>query len=108
MSGGRITYTLCADCDGAPLYEIAGSDAKATATGNVWVRFAEGIDARSRAEDLARAGYRIERVPGYAPNAAYVTADDVGTSLANMDALRALRDVEHVEPEMLTERTFRG
>jgi hypothetical protein len=81
---------------------------EASPTGRVWVRFADGVDAAGRAAALEGAGYRIERIPGYAANAAYVRADDVATSLQGLERLRALPDVEHVEPEMLRKRNFRG
>src|SRR3954453_1663676 len=75
--GRRTTFRLRGDLtrDGAPVYEIDGSGVEARPNGSVWIRFAEGTDAASRAADIAAAGYRIERVPGYAANAAFVTAD---------------------------------
>jgi hypothetical protein len=91
----------------APVYELARG-VLAYPDGNVWIRFAENVDAASRAEDVERAGYRIERVPGYAPHAAFVRAATIADSLSNLDALRALAGVEHVEPVMLMDRSFRG
>lgn len=89
-----------------PVYELEGG-ALARPDGSVWIRFAPNVDAAGRAEDIERAGYRLERVPGYAPNAAFVRAASVEDALRNLDALRALVDVEHVEPVMLMDRSFR-
>jgi len=107
--GRRTTFRLRRDLtrDDAPVYEIDGSGVEARPNGSVWIRFAEGTDAASRAADIAAAGYRIERVPGYAPNAAFVTAGSIADALARLDSLRAIAGVEVVEPQMLTERQFR-
>ena len=72
-------------------------------TGSIWVRFSEGIDASSRSADLSQAGYRIESSPPYAPNGAFVTADDPATALSRLDTLRAVEGMEHVEPQLLVE-----
>lgn len=107
-SGGRrITYVLRPDA-AEPVYAIEGSGGEATASGRVWVRFADGTDASERAAALAEAGYAIDSVPGYATNAAYVRAENVAASLEGLDRLRRIGGVEHVEPEMLRPRTFRG
>lgn len=76
-------------------------------TGSIWVRFREGIDAASRASDLSRAGYRIESSPPYAPNGAFVTADDPATALSGLDTLRAVEGMELVEPQLLVEGEHR-
>ena len=72
-------------------------------TGSIWVRFRDGIDASSRAADLGRAGYRIESSPPYAPNGAFVTAEDAATALSGLESLRAVEGMEHVEPQLLVE-----
>jgi hypothetical protein len=76
-------------------------------TGSIWIRFKEGIDAKSRAADLRAAGYRIESSPHYAPNGAFVTADDPATALLRLDTLRAVEGMEHVEPQLLVEAGHR-
>ena len=70
-------------------------------TGRVWVRFAKGIDARDRADDLAAAGFTIESIPGYAPHGAFVTAADAASALVHFGKLRMLEGVEHVEPQVV-------
>jgi hypothetical protein len=76
-------------------------------TGSIWVRFREGIDASSRAADLSRAGYRIQSSPHYAPNGAFLIADDPATALSQLDTLRAVEGMEHVEPQLLVEGEHR-
>jgi hypothetical protein len=103
--GRRTAYVLRRDVHAA--YEAVPGGQLVYPTGSVWVRFAEGIDAKSRAADLERAGFRIERSPGYAPNGAFVTAGDTAYALSHLDALRAIEGVEHVEPQMLREASLR-
>lgn len=76
-------------------------------TGTVWIRFADGIDASTRAADLKNAGFHIESSPSYARNGAYVVADDVATALSRLDDLRAVEGVEIVEPQMLVRASNR-
>lgn len=76
-------------------------------TGTVWIRFAAGIDAATRAADLKNAGFHIESIPSYAPNGANVVADDVATALSRLDDLRAVEGVEIVEPRMLVRASNR-
>ena len=76
-------------------------------TGKVWVRFAEGTDARERAADLAAAGFTIDSIPGYAPHGAFVVAGDAAAALKGLEKLRALDGVEHVEPQVVQEASRR-
>lgn len=76
-------------------------------TGKVWVRFAEGTDARDRAADLAAAGFTIDSIPGYAPHGAFVTAGNAAAALNGLEKLRALDGVEHVEPQVVQEASRR-
>lgn len=122
-AGRRIVYVLRPDLyavhstdgpaafDGSPegrMPVYAFGTRLAYPTGSIWVRFREGIDAASRAAELRRAGYRIESSPHYAPNGAFVTADDPATALSRLDALRAVEGMEHVEPQLLTEGRHRN
>lgn len=81
----------------------------AVPTGKVSVRFADGTDARSRADDLKRAGFRIESVPRFAPHTAWVSTedDDIVRALCGVARLATLRDVVHVEPQLLLPRAAR-
>lgn len=96
-------YLLRDDLPDGPVYELEGSGGMlARATGAVWIRFAEGIDARDCTGVIETAGFTVERVPDYAPNGAWVRGD-----LDRLDALRDVDGVEVVEPEMSMERSFR-
>lgn len=79
-------------------------------TGRVFVRFAEGDSAARHEGAIKAAGYRVEQVPGYAPNAAWVVASDgeVGTALSRVGSLVTIPGVERVEPQMEGERSTRG
>jgi hypothetical protein len=78
-------------------------------TGRVLVRYPEGEDAGSHADELASAGYRVEQVLRYAPHAVWVRAADGGIvdSLRRLDRLERLPGVRRAEPEMLGERAWR-
>jgi len=86
-----------------PVYSLERSGPPCAPSGQVFVRFAAGVDARRRVEDLAAAGYRIRSVPGYAPHAAWVEAERGGipAALAGVAELARLPDVERVEPQLL-------
>lgn len=120
--GRRIVYVLRPDLyavhspegvaafDGSPegrLPVYAFGTRLAYPTGSIWVRFREGIAAASRANDLQAAGYHIESSPAYAPNGAFVTAADPATALSQLDTLRAVEGMEHVEPQLLVEGEHR-
>jgi hypothetical protein len=107
IPGGRVAAFRGAPEGRMPVYESAAGGQLVYPTGSVWIRFAEGTDAKSRAADLERAGYRIERSPGYAPHGAFVTASDAAFALAHLDALRAIDGIEAVEPQMLGEASAR-
>ena len=81
----------------------------AVPTGRVFVRFREDVAAEARAGELKRAGYRITKTLAYAPNAAWVEADDgeVATALRNIERLEAMSGVVNVEPQLLTPRVPR-
>lgn len=74
-------------------------------TGLLFVRFREGIRAEDQAAALASAGFEIERVPPWAPHAAWLRPRTGGG--ADPDRLSGLPDVEHVEPQILVERAQR-
>ncbi|MEW5754845.1 MAG: hypothetical protein AB1810_00935 [Pseudomonadota bacterium] len=108
-------YAVCrgapaAEVDCVPVYRLEGGALPAVATGLVYVRFAEGISAADRGADLLAAGYRIERVPPYAPHTAWVIAADgnAARGLGEIGKLMSLPGVAHVEPQMLMPKTARG
>lgn len=109
-SGGRrVTYVLRPELGepGRPVYEIDRSGVLAYPSGSVWVRFRAGDSPSQHVAQLEAAGYRIDSIPGYAPHAAFVRADDIATALANLEALRTIDGVEAVEPQLLMDRALR-
>jgi hypothetical protein len=79
-------------------------------TGRVFIRFAEGTRAETRRASIESAGYAIEQVPGFAPQAAWVRAlsGSVRDGLSGLVRLLALPGVQAVEPQLLGERSLRG
>lgn len=91
-----------------PVYSAEGGLA-AIPTGQVFVRFAEGVDARDRAPDLEKLGYEIVKVLSFAPQGAWVRAKNgsIPEGLENLRSLEDLAQVEKIEPQMLIERSLR-
>ena len=91
----------------APVYTLATRIA--VPSGRVFVRFRDGVPATAKREDLRRAGYRITATLGYAPNAAWLEADDgrLASALANVHRLEAVSDVVNAEPQLLAPRVPR-
>lgn len=81
----------------------------AVPTGRVFVRFAAGVDASQREHDLTQAGYAIDQVISFAPNAAWLrdATGDAAAALSKLEALERLTGVENVEPQLLTPRSLR-
>jgi hypothetical protein len=92
-----------------PVYALHPAGGPAVPTGRVLVRFAEGVMAQDREASLRAAGYTIDTVLPYAPQAAFVTAvdADICSALLGITRLEPLADVVHVEPEMLSEAARR-
>jgi hypothetical protein len=74
-------------------------------TGRVLVRFAAGDRIDAHQEELQAVGYELDAPLGFAPQAGYVRPAGGDSGL---DRLRAIPGVEHVEPEVLMERSTRG
>lgn len=72
-------------------------------TGRVFVRFAAAVRPLERTDELNALGLAIEKIPGYAPNAAWLRARSgaIPDGLSALGALRKLPGVEHVEAELL-------
>jgi hypothetical protein len=92
-----------------PVYRRIPGGGLAVPTARAFVRFVEG-DAPSRHEaELAAAGYELEEVPSYAPQAAWVRAAGgrVTDALQHLERLERLPGVESVEPQLLVESAHR-
>jgi hypothetical protein len=74
-------------------------------TGRVLVRFAAGDRIEEHREELGAAGYELDAALGFAPHAGYVRP--AGRDAPGVDRLRAIPGVEHVEPEVLMQRSAR-
>jgi hypothetical protein len=92
-----------------PVYGLEPSGLPAVPTGQVFIRFAEGIKAEERRQEINQAGYEIVQSLSYAPQAAWLRArsDDIADALAEISKLEQLPDVENVEPQMLKESARR-
>jgi hypothetical protein len=86
-----------------PVYESLPGRTPAIPTGRVFVRFAEPLKASAHEKEIRRAGYRIVQTLPWAPQAVWVEADTGGVaeSLRNLDRLERIKNVVHVEPQML-------
>ena len=69
------------------------------------VRFPAGDRIEAHREQLRAAGYELDAPLGFAPQAGYVRP--AGRDAAGLDRLRAIPGVEHVEPEVLMQRSAR-
>jgi hypothetical protein len=92
-----------------PVYELHPAGPITVPTGQVFIRFSEGVEAASRRAEIERAGYAIARTSQYTPHTAWLqpNSGSVAHSLSNIHALESLSEVENVEPQMLTARESR-
>jgi hypothetical protein len=81
----------------------------AVPTGRIFVRFASGVDAAQKEAELRQAGYDIDQVVAYAPNAAWLrdAGDDAAAALSRLADLEHVVGVENVEPQLLMPRSHR-
>jgi hypothetical protein len=88
-----------------PVYRQIPGGRLVVPTGRVLVRFAEGDSAAEHEADLSRAGFRLEEVLVYAPQAAWVRAESGGVvgALNDLGRLAAVAGVEHLEPQLISE-----
>ncbi len=88
-----------------PVYRRGHGGGVVVPTGRVLVRFAEGDSADAHREELAAAGYELEQVLAYAPQAGWAraTSGSIVDTLGHLDRLEALPGVENVEVQMVGE-----
>jgi hypothetical protein len=115
LEGGSITVWRAteAPADGrrlGPVYRASPGGALAIPTGRVFVRFRDGEHAAGYRDVLSAAGYELESVPAYAPQAAWLRPRSrrITDALADLGRLRDLSGVEHVEPQLIREPARRG
>jgi hypothetical protein len=94
---------------GRPVYKLEPGGGLALPTGQVFIRFKEGVKVEDHAEKIRSAGYEIAQGVSYAPHAAWLrpSSGDVADGLAKIPALEKIADVENVEPQMLQPRANR-
>ena len=87
----------------SPVYALHPGGSMAVPTGQVFIRFADGVKVEDRSEEIEKAGYEVAQKLDYAPNAAWLHASSgsIADGLNAIDKLQKLKDVENVEPQML-------
>ncbi|MEH2265562.1 hypothetical protein [Nostoc sp.] len=92
-----------------PIYTVQPNGSLAVPTGLVFIRFAEGVNAKSQRELINRAGYEITQILDYAPHGAWLRArsGNIADAIAGIPQLEAIPKVENIEPQMLMERGLR-
>jgi hypothetical protein len=92
-----------------PSYELPGGGVAASPTGRILVRFANADTMEKRRKDIEAAGYVIDEILSYAPQAAWVRAasGDAGEGLSGVTKLEAIAGIEEVEPQMLRPRALK-
>ncbi len=88
-----------------PVYRRGHGGGVVVPTGRVLVRFADGDSAEAHRRDLAAAGYHLEEVLSYAPQAGWAsaTSGSIGDTLARLDRLEAVPGIENIEVQMVGE-----
>jgi hypothetical protein len=95
--------------DEGPVYSTGEDGPLAVPTGRVFVRLSEGLRAEDHRSQFGAAGFEIEQVPSYAPDAAWLRPREGGVAAAlnGLHELERLAGVVHVEPQLLRERAAR-
>jgi hypothetical protein len=94
----------------APAYELSPGGGEARPTGRVLVRFRDAEALRRHQADIETAGYVVEELLSYAPQAAWVRAasGNAAEALRGIRRLERIAEVEEVEPQMLRIRALKS
>ena len=105
--GGR-ERTAAAD-EMCPVYSLQPGGAPAVPTGQVFIRFTEGVAVGERLREIEQAGYEVAQNLEYAPHAAWLRArsGEISAALTGVRDLEKIAGVENVEPQMLMQRASR-
>ena len=97
------------DADAGPLYRRAPGGEVVTPTGRVLVRFADDERATEHEAALEAAGFAVDELLSYAPQAAWVRPGSgrVVDALRGLDRLQEVPGVVAVEPQMIGRRASR-
>jgi hypothetical protein len=92
-----------------PVYSAGPTGPLAVATGKALVRLRKEIRAEEKRKDFDDAGFEIEQIPSYAPNAAWLRPKrrGVARALSSLEKLQRIGGVEHVEAQLLLDRAFK-
>ncbi|AUT00998.1 hypothetical protein CLI64_11630 [Nostoc sp. CENA543] len=92
----------------SPVYTLPGG-LLAVPTGLVFIRFPENIVVESQQAAIQQAGYEIAQILAYAPHAAWLSAKSgkISDALQGITQLKAISNIENVEPQLLMERRQR-
>ena len=96
-----------ADAPSTPLvavYHVGQAGPLAVPTGDVFVRFGDKESLQDKREAIEKAGFSINQVLSYAPQAGWVrpTSGEVHDALTGFRRLEQIAGVQSVEPQMLT------
>ncbi len=106
----RLSSRLPADAALGPVYRMSPGGGIVVPTGRLLVRYAAGSRFEDHAEQLSNSGYEVDQGLGFAPHAGWVRArsGSIGDGLSDIEVLRGLAGVEHVEPEAVIEMSGRA
>jgi hypothetical protein len=92
-----------------PVYRRGEHGPLSVPTGRVFLRLTEGSRIEQLRPDIERTGFRIEKVLDYAPHAGWVVpvSGRIGDALSGFSRLKEIRQVQAIEPQMLTPSTKR-
>jgi hypothetical protein len=88
-----------------PVYRRGAAGGVVVPTGRVLVRFGEGDSAEAHRDELAAAGYDLDEVLSYAPQAGWARAasGSIADTLGHLDRLERIHGIENVEVQMVGE-----
>lgn len=92
-----------------PCYRFVTSE-PAIATGDAYVRFASAEPAMSHQNDIADAGFEIQRIPEQTPNAAWVTplSKQPADGIRKFSELTNISGLTHAELQLLRKQVLRS
>ncbi len=93
----------------APVYRIGERGSLAVPTGRVFVRFEERTTLVSHLQEIERAGFVIQQVLSYAPQAGWLQPQSgrITDALQDFPKLTRLPGIQTVEPQLLMQRELR-
>jgi hypothetical protein len=108
VHAGEPPRTRSADEIG-PVYSAGPDGPLAIPTGRMLVRLADGVRIEDRRASFEAAGFEIDKMLSYAPNAAWLrpARGGVAAALPRAADLGNLPDVVHVEPQLLLQRALK-